>query len=223
MDRLGTDQQRGAMTDWIAWHERYRDPDSSLARRLGVVQHRIAETLVTLAPLTDRRVLSLCSGDGRDLINVLDGLATGQEPRSRLVELDPLLAERARRETTSRGLERLEVVTADAGDPAVWSDLLPVDLLLLCGIFGNVADTDLRATIAAVPSMLRPGGFVIWTRGDRPPDRRTAIRGWCIDAQLAEVAFDGAPEPYGVGVAQASLRPSLAAVPLPARLFTFVR
>lgn len=223
MPVTGTEGRGAPPTDWIAWHERYEDPGSSLARRLGVVQRRIAGALDALAPLADRRVLSLCAGDGRDVIDVLRRRTTGPDPKSRLVELDPDLADRARRRAEAAGLRTLEVVTADAGDPAAWRDLLPVDLLLLSGIFGNVADIDIRAIIAAAPTMVTPGGFVIWTRGNRAPDQRCAIRSWFTDAGLDEVVFDGAPEPYGVGVNQVPTTPLTDARLLPARLFTFIR
>jgi hypothetical protein len=40
---------------------------------------------------------------------------------------------------------------------------------------------------------------------------------------MTEVAFDGEPESFGVGVAQTATRPAGAAPPLPGRLFTFTR
>ena len=43
---------------------------------------------------------------------------------------------------------------ADAGDTSAFADELPVDLLLLCGIFGNISEADIRATVSAVPAML---------------------------------------------------------------------
>jgi hypothetical protein len=75
------------MTDSIGWHERYDDPDSSVARRLVVVQRRIAEVLDALAPLGEQRVLSLCAGTGRDLIEVLRRRPDGPEPRSRRMQV----------------------------------------------------------------------------------------------------------------------------------------
>jgi hypothetical protein len=56
--------------DWQAWHEKYDDPASSLARRLRVVQARIREALDACPP-GRVRVVSLCAGQGRDLLEVL--------------------------------------------------------------------------------------------------------------------------------------------------------
>lgn len=114
----------------------------------------------------------------------------------------------------------MDVRTADAGASATFLDILPVDLLLLCGIFGNVTDADIRRTIAAVPAMLTPGGTVIWTRGRfGDADLRPDVRRWLVEAGLVEVAFDGEPERFGVGVAR--WPGPTAPGPLPARLFTF--
>lgn len=50
--------------------------------------------------------------------------------------------------------------------------------------------------------MLAAGGTVIWTRGwFAHEDLHPAIRGWFVEAGLAEVPFDGDPERFGVGVA----------------------
>ncbi len=94
---------------------------------------------------------------------------------------------------------------ADAGDPSAFTDVLPVDLLLLCGIFGNISAADIRVTVGAVPAMLAAGGTVIWTRGRyQGTDLRPVVRGWFTDAGLTELTFDGEPEPFGVGVARSS-------------------
>jgi hypothetical protein len=55
--------------DWLAWHEDYDDPSSALSRRLVVVRRRLTEALDAPAD-RPRRLLSLCAGDGRDVIPV---------------------------------------------------------------------------------------------------------------------------------------------------------
>ena len=120
-----------------------------------------------------------------------------------LVERDETLAGRARSAAAALGVGRVDVRAADAARPASFADVLPVDLLLLCGIFGNVPDEDIRRTVAAVPLLLAPGGIVIWTRGRFDgPDLRPAVRAWFREAGLTEVAYDEEAEGYGVGVAQ---------------------
>ena len=224
-ERLGdvSDQgvtKSGGTIDWVAWHRPYSDASSSLSRRLAVVRTRIGETLDRVGGGGPIRVLSLCAGDGRDVLPELAARPSLQSTTT-LVELDDRLAAAAR--TAASQVAGVEVRQGDAGDVATFEDVLPVDLLLLCGIFRNIALRDVRLTIAAVPSMLASGGTVIWTRGwFTHEDLRPTIRRWFVDAGLSEVAFDGDPERFGVGVARLNKdRPSLP--PTATRLFSFTR
>lgn len=185
--------------DWVDWHGAYDDAESGLSRRLAVVRRRIGEVL-DAAGTGPVRVLGLCSGDGRDLLPEL--IARPQlRAGTVLVELDPTLVDRAR--ATAAATTGVEVRHADAGDPRLFADVAPVDLLLLCGIFGNVSDADIRTTVAAAPSLLLPSGTVIWTRGRfGDQDLRPAIRGWFqevdLTIQMAEALVEslaGAFEP----------------------------
>ena len=208
------------LRDWHEWHQGYADPSSSLARRLAVVRRRIDEAL-TIVPGTPIRVLSLCAGDGRDLLPIL---ATTTQPVETvvLVEKDPTLADAARRSAGELKLSHVTVITGDAGNPIHAISAAPVDLLLLCGIFGNISEPDIRTTIAATGGLLRTGGRVIWTRGSTTPDLRPAIRKWFTEAGLRELSFDSEPTGFGVGVGVQS-NASDAPPPLPARLFSFIR
>jgi hypothetical protein len=210
--------------DWHEWHAEYADPCSSLSRRLEEVRVRLAALLE--AGTGRVRLLSLCAGDGRDTIPVVAG--SERDVEATLVELDPDLSTSAHAAARVAGVE-VEVRTGDAGAVATWSDVLPVDVLMLCGVFGNLTDADVTHTIAAVRTMLAPGGAVIWTRGNRVPDDPTShgadlaewVRGLFVAAGFEEVAFvKPADASYRVGVARL-VTPS--AVPLPARLFSFVR
>ena len=208
--------------DWLEWHGSYEDPASSLSQRLGIVRRRVGEALDDLGPRA-RRILSLCSGDGRDVLPVLAS-RTDLAPQVLLVELDPTLARGAAENAAGLGLAEVLVAEADAGETAVFADMLPVDLLLLCGIFGNVSDDDIRATLAAVPAMVAPGGHIIWTRGVfAEGDLRPSVRQWSRDAGLDEIAYDGDPAAYGVGCYRRPADVPASAAPLPDRLFTFIR
>ena len=200
------------MTHWQEWHRGYDDAASHLPRRLAVVQQRCREALQALA--RPARVLSLCAGDGRDLLPVLAELPDLWRSAV-LVELDPELSAAAAR----TALPGTEIVHGDAGVTATFAHALPADLLLLCGIFGNVPADDVRRTLDAVPALVAPGGFVIWTRGASEPDQREAVRGWAREAGLQEVAWSGSPEPFSVGLAQRPVE--LAEAELPERLFAF--
>lgn len=185
--------------DWVAWHRDYESP-TPLARRLAIVQQQVGAALVERggAPI---RVLSLCSGDGRDLIAPLSGRAPAAIVRGRLVELDPTLAVRAREGMVAAGLHGLEVLEGDAGITTSFAGAVPADLLLLCGIFGNVSDADIERTVRAAPTLCAAGATVIWTRHRRPPDRTPAIRRWFAASGFRHEAFVRVPDsPASVGV-----------------------
>lgn len=204
--------------DWRSWHEAYDDPASSLARRLQVVRRRLDEVL-DLVTSPALRLLALGAGDARDVVPVLAARADGDQVDAVLVELDEGLATRAAGAADSAGLVRVVVRHADAGDPAAFGDVLPVHVLMLCGILGNVDHATVADIARAIPAMVHPGGYVVWTRGGaHPVDRRPEVRRLFIEAGMPEVSFDGEPEPFGVGVNLVT--DHLGTMPV-GRLFTF--
>jgi hypothetical protein len=209
------------LKDWLTWHEAYDDPSRSLARRLEVVRRRLGAVLDAAAG-ERRQVLSLCAGDGRDVIPVLAAREAPWSIPALLIERNQALACRATEAGVSSGLGAVEVRCADAGDPDSFADVLPVDVLLLCGIFGNIEHERVKDVIDIVPHLLAKNGFVIWTRGGSEPDRRPEIRSWFRTAGLDEVSFDAAPEMFGVGVNQLVSGLPATRRELPGRLFGFV-
>lgn len=183
--------------DWMKWHENYDDPDSALSRRLAAVRKRIAEVL-DRSPAGPIRVASMCAGDGRDILGVLPSHPRAGDVSGRLVELDQRLAERARALAPST----LEIVCDDAGNSDAYEGVVPVNLLLCCGVFGNITDEDIQNTIASWPMLCAPGATILWTRGASEPDRREEVRRWVRGAGFEELSFDGANDKYGVGVAK---------------------
>ncbi len=192
------------MSDWLKWHGAYDDPKSHLARRLAVVQRNISTFLDGARP-GPIRVVAMCAGEGRDLFGVLAGHVRASDVSGRLVELDPRLVERARRSAPVG----LDVVEADAGISDSYEGACPADLVMTCGVFGNVTEEDIRAMIASWRFLLARGGTVIWTRGALPGnDLRPLVRAWVREAGFVEVAFDGEPPPSdGVGVAKLVAEP----------------
>lgn len=204
--------------DWRAWHEDYADPESALGRRLLVVQRLLGRALDD-APPGSVRVISVCAGQGRDLIGVLAGHRRREQVTARLVELDEDNARRARAAAREADLEQVEVLTADASITDAYSGAVPADLVLLCGVFGNISQTDIANTIANLPHLSAPAASVIWTRHRHPPDLTPYIRETFAREGFAELAFEDSP-PFGVGVNR------LNAPPKPferdVRLFEFV-
>ena len=163
--------------DWHAWHDDYDHPDSSLTRRLAAVQQQIRVALDS-APPGPLRVISICAGQGHDLLGVLPDHPRREDVTARLVELDPRNAAAARATAAAAGLHQVEVVTGDASLVAQYDDLTPAELVLACGIFGNITDADIERTIDHCTRLCAVGGTVVWTRHRREPDLVPQICRW---------------------------------------------
>jgi Methyltransferase domain len=202
--------------DWYAWHDAYDDPGSVIARRLTAVQHQIVDALAQVPPgrIT---VLSMCAGQGRDLIGALAGHPRRPDVVARLVELDPRNAEVARRSAAAAGLSGIEVVVGDAAVTDLYAPLAPADLVLACGVFGNISDEDIHRTVGLCAALCRTGGTVLWTRHRRPPDLVPQICAWFEESGFEPVWLSDPGEPFGLGAHRFTGEPR----PLPrcARLF----
>lgn len=206
--------------DWVEWHRQYDEPDSALRRRLAIVQQCIRDAL-DRAQAGPVRAVSICAGQGSDLIGALEDHPRRHDLVARLVELDERNVEVARAEARAAGLEGVCVVAGDAGITDSYADAGPAALVLACGVFGNISDDDIAATIRALPQLCDSDAVVIWTRHRRPPDLNPTIRGWFELAGFEEVRFEApAGDHFGVGAHRFLGTP----VPLQpgARLFTFV-
>jgi hypothetical protein len=206
------------MSEWVDWHEGYV-AGSPLAKRLEVVQRLIREALDRCAP-GPIRVISLCAGDGRDLLGVLAEHPRFEDVDATLVELDPDLAERARSRAAQISAS-IEVITGDASSTSSFAGAVPADIVLASGIFGNISDDDIHNTVAHLPSLCAPRATVIWTRGTFAPDLTPTIRGWFVQAGFSElefVAIEGTT--VGVGADQLAMAPPPFAAGV--RLFTFL-
>ncbi len=155
--------------DWYSWHADYDRPGSGLARRLAWVQDRIQAALDD-APPGPVRVISICAGQGRDLIGVLADHPRRGDVTARLVELDPRNTEAARALAAAADLPGVEIVTGDAALTSQYADLAPAGLVLACGLFGNMTDAHIERMIGYCTQLCATGGTVVWTRGRWAPD-----------------------------------------------------
>ncbi len=189
-----------ASTDWRAWHKGYDDEHSALSRRLRVVQRHVTRWMDERpqAPLT---AISVCAGQGHDLLGVLATRADADRIHATLLEYDESNVSAARTATTAAGLRNVTVRQGDAGDLRSYEGAAPADLVLMAGVFGNISDADVRGTIAALPQLCAPDATVIWTRTRREPDLTPRIRRWLQAAAFAEQAFHAPPDVmFSVGV-----------------------
>lgn len=210
------------MSRWAAWHDEYDEPGSRLQRRLAVVQQRLGEALDRCPP-GPIRLVSMCAGQGRDVLEVVPRHRRRQDVLARLVESDGANVAAARQAVQRHGLgDQVEVVHGDASTSSAYAGAVPADVVLACGIFGHVSDEDIARTVAFLPALCRAGAAVIWTRHRNPPDLTPAIRAWFGEAGYEDLAFDApADTSFSVGAAL-MVRPP-APFQAGVQLFTFDR
>jgi hypothetical protein len=181
--------------DWSDWHRAYDDPASPLHRRLRLVQAHIRAAL-DAAPPGPVSAISVCAGQGTDLLGVLDDHPRAPAVRARLVELDPRNAAAARAAAPAG----VEVVTGDAARMSAYAGAAPADLVLLCGVLGRIGDRDLANLVRLLGQLCARGGTVVWTRHRKPPDRTPRVRRLLCRAGFEELVFDApAGEVFSVG------------------------
>ena len=208
--------------DYEAWHRQYDDPTSTLAQRLAMVQRRLAERLSAAAPGAVR-IISMCAGQGRDLFGVLPAHQRRGDVTAVLVELDHRNVEVARASTAQTGLTQIDVLEGDASVSDIYPPFVPADIVLACGIFGNISDQDLERTVRNLSMLCRAGASVIWTRHRNEPDLTPRIRGWFAESGFEELSFDAIDNESKSGIGTVRL----IGAPLPFRpdfrFFTFTR
>ena len=196
---LARDESADTEAHWVRWHRAYEDPDSPLSVRLRLVQAAVRAALDRQPP-GPVRVISMCAGQGRDVIDAVATHRRAGDVRALLVELDPTLVAFAHDRAATAGLgDRIGVVRGDAASAGLYADLVPAHLVLVCGVFGNISEDDIAGTVAALPTFCAPGATVIWTRHRRPPDDTPMVRALFARAGFEEVSFE-APESYVLAV-----------------------
>jgi hypothetical protein len=176
------------MRDWQEWHRLYLEQDSALRRRLATVQAQLRKALPAEldGPL---QIVSLCAGQGLDVIETLATYPHAQHVKARLVELDERNVVAACHLAADAGLSQVEIVQGDAARLAVYEGAVPADIVLACGVFGNISDQDIFHTIDMLPQLCRHAATVLWTRHRRPPDMTPAIRAYFVAHHFPEVDF----------------------------------
>jgi hypothetical protein len=205
--------------DWQSWHNKYDLPDSPMERRLKTVQTQIRNALDSCPP-GPLKVVSMCAGQARDLLPVLAHHPRRDDVQAQLVELDERNVALAAEGARAAGLNQVDVIAADASLIDHYRGMAPAHLVLMCGLFGNITDDDIRRAIEACSQLCRTGGVVIWTRHRRSPDRVPLICEWFEKRGFDQQWLSEQDPDFGVGVHRFTGEPQ----PLVqgTRMFTFV-
>jgi hypothetical protein len=169
------------------------------------------------------RLISICAGQGRDAFGVLPHHPRRADVTAVLVELDPRNVEAAQATAARSGLTQVEIIEGDAATSDVYAPFVPADIVLACGVFGNITDPDLERTVRNLSMLCRTGASVIWTRHRLDRDLTPQIRAWFTESGFEDLSFDAPANESksGIGTVQ------LIGPPLPYwrgfRFFTFIR
>ena len=170
-----------------------------------MVQAQIAAAL-DAAPPGPLRAVSMCAGQGRDLIPVLASHPRGRDVTARLVELDPGLAATARRAAADASLPGVEVVTGDASLTDVYAGWFRPTSSWPAGIRQHLRARH-QAHRRLLAQLCATGGTTLWTRGRGAPDLVPQICGWFSENgfELSWLSEPGVK--YGVGAHRFTAQP----------------
>ena len=165
-------------------------------------------------------MISVCAGQGRDLIDVVTNHPRRGDVHARLVELDARNAASACQAAATAGLDQVDVVVGDAAFTDHYQEMVPADLVMLCGVFGNIADEDIERTVAVCPQLCAAGATVVWTRHRGEPDRAPLICDWFEQRGFERQWLSEPNAGFGVGVHRFTGQPQ--PLQLGTRMFRFV-
>ena len=149
--------------DWCEWHEGYQQ-SMALQQRLAKVREHIVEALDHADP-GPIRILSICAGDGRDVISALRDHPRRHEVVARLLELDPRLVASGRELARDAQLERnVQFDVVDATRSESYDGCIPCQLMLACGVLGNIPIQSSEFIVALASAACATGGRLVWTR-----------------------------------------------------------
>lgn len=149
---------------WRGWPERAYQGGRYQPRLLAVQSH-LADCL-DRAPRGPVRIISMCAGDGRDVIGVLASHPRRHDAAAWLVELSHRSVAAGNRHKTTVGLDdTVALLHADATAYATYRDIAPADVVLVCGVWGHVPAPERTRLVFGLAALCRPGAAVIWTRG----------------------------------------------------------
>jgi hypothetical protein len=160
--------------DWQQWHTRY-EHSPRLQARLALVQQHLALAIDSCTHPTVQ-MISICAGDGRDVIPTVRDHPRGRSCSAFLLEAHPALVAAGTRAIIAAGLtEHVRFVQVDATYSTPYLPLIPAAIVLVCGVFGNMLREQIPSFVQHLPALCQQDGTVIWTRHSHDPATDPAI------------------------------------------------
>jgi hypothetical protein len=182
--------------DWMAWHKNY-EASPALKTRLLVVREHLARCFDAQHPGVIQ-MLSICAGDARDLIGVLATHPRRLDVKAYLIENNTELAVQGKKVIEEAGFEKeLHYIIGDATISSTYLGLVPVDVVLMAGVFGNLRSEEVGRLVQNLCVLCKPEGVVIWTRHRRLHDGLNQIKliRRCFDeSDFEEVHIENTPD-----------------------------
>jgi hypothetical protein len=194
--------------NWSTWHNEYENEDSELNARKRAVQAHVS-ALAAECPPGPVTIVSICGGQGREVIGALAKHARRADVRGRIVELDEENAAFARASAKQAGLSNLEVLTGDASLAASYDGLPPADVVVISGVFGHLSNVDRVNLISFVRQIVRNGANVVYTFFRWDEDQVQKLRGYFHEQLFEETSFEtlGGKFKFIIGRARYSASP----------------
>lgn len=150
--------------DWVQFQNGY-DLWPPLQSRLEIVRSQLASTL-SASPAGPIRLISVCAGDGRDVIGALANHSRRDDVSATLIENNAELVARGEVAVAHLDLSsHIHFLCADATLSDTYLTIAPAEVVVLAGVLGNVRPAVEPQLIDSLRSLCRRGGSVIWTRG----------------------------------------------------------
>jgi amino acid adenylation domain-containing protein len=190
--------------DWADWHKLY-DAGLGLSERLRIVREQIRAALdeAKAGPI---RIVSICSGDGRDVVEAASAHPRRGDVIASLLDNHAPSLERGRLAAGEAGLgDQLDFILADATQTESYEGIGPADLIIISGVLGHVSEDWVPRFLGSLPMLCKTGGSVIWNRHlvvNRGAEHVRLIQRSLEAAGFNEVDFE-MTSPTGFAVARA--------------------
>ena len=153
------------------------------------MQQAVGDALSAAAP-GPVVVVDICSGVGSALLPVLASHPRRGDVTAYLLELDHESVTGARETIDTLGLDRVNVVEADAGLLLSYAGLPQANILILSGVLAHLSGADRIALLDFLPHLGVPEATLVWTIGNRwDPTRIRRVRGYVVQAGVARLAL----------------------------------